>query len=132
MHWEKVETWSAPQALFSTLNGLWERMAPGLQLCCMPIRSGEGGMNRPPWGAVGGAGRATLQRCRGRSQRKTARKVGGMPPTLARRLLAVARLVELHREAARQLEVRHQPVAVVGHRAGELDAAGGQLRDGLL
>src|SRR5262249_15233692 len=47
-------------------------------------------------------------------------------------LLAVPRLVQLHLETARHLEVRHQAVAVVRDVARELDAARFQLRDGLL
>ena len=57
--------------------------------------------------------------------------VGGIPSCLSHRPY-VLRLVQLHREAARDLEVGDEAVAVVRDRVRELDALRLQLGDGLL
>src|SRR5690349_202324 len=54
------------------------------------------------------------------------------PPWRGTPSLAVARLVELHGEAARHLEVSDEPVAVVLDRLRELDAVALQLGHRLL
>ena len=41
----------------------------------------------------------------------------------------VARLVEAHLAGARNLETRHEPIALVGYRGHELHALGFQVRD---
>src|SRR5439155_13925994 len=113
-------------------SGAWARAGGGAAACAHAesMRTAKASATRcltpPPYGRAG-AGRSTRGSPAGWAPRTRA---GGQRPRSP--ALRVARLVELDREAAGHLEVRHEPVALLLHGTGELDALRLPLRDRLL